>query len=160
MKLTPTRMSMLSALFALTTSFGWSTARLWPRLFGQQPDVPWPAAATMCVLAVTLLVWTLIARKRLQPEKGKPRMHPLVAARTAALAMASSRVGALTAGYYLGFALVAFELRTESHGSKRLLISAVTCLASLAVAAIALWLERLCRIAPPSDGSASVEQTA
>jgi hypothetical protein len=160
MKLVPTRISMLVSLFVLATSFGWSFVRLWPRFFGQQPDVPWLAAATMCVFAATLLVWTLISRRRLQPERGKPRMHSLVAARTAALAMASSRVGALTCGYYLGFALVALTLRPEIHGGQRFAIAVITSIASALVVVIALWLERLCRISPPSDEQGSAEPVA
>jgi hypothetical protein len=154
--LQPTRPAMLASVFVLAASFGWSLLRLWPKWFDSGPAVPWLAAVTMIVLFVTVLLWALIARPRLQPERGKPRLHPLVAARTVALAMAASRVGALAGGFYAGFLVVSLgELGSES-GRQRVFVSASIVVASIGTVVAALWLERMCQIPkPPADGGAT-----
>lgn len=155
MKLEPTRPSMLAALFVLVGAFGWSLLRLWPKWFASSPAVPWLAAITMVVLFLTVLVWALIARPRLQPERGKPRMHPLVAARTLALAMAASRVGTLASGFYFGFLLVSLTDFSSPAGRHRVFVSGVIVLAGFATVVTALWLERMCQLPkPPAESPA------
>ena len=100
--LTPTRISYLLYLAIITTGIGFIVATIWPQIFGQAFATPWLSAITMWLLAMALLVWTLLARKKIKPEKGKPKLDPILAARSAALAMSASRVGALALGFYLG----------------------------------------------------------
>jgi hypothetical protein len=156
MKLERTRISFLVWLGIFSAAFGWSMARLWPHWFLVQLPVPAVNAVTMLLLAATLLIWTLLARKRLQSEKRENRMHPLVAARTAALAMAGSRVGALVFGFYLGLIAVNLQLTRTPDVSQRLFISLLVAIAALVLSATAVWLERLCQIKQPptDDGSA------
>jgi hypothetical protein len=87
---------------------------------------------------------------------GRPRtkpINPIVVARLAALAKASSPVGALFAGGYAGFlGFVATESSRQAHIDTRTAIVGVVC--SVALAAAALWLERVCRVkTPPPDDS-------
>lgn len=159
MRIEPTRPSMLATVFVLAGSFGWSLIRLWARWSESGPSVPWLAAVTMTVLCLALLGWALIARTRLQPEPGKPRLHPLVAARTLALAMASSRVGAIAGGFYLGFLLASLHGLGAPAGRQRVLVSGAIVLASLGTIAIALWIERMCQIPKPPAGTAPGEPT-
>lgn len=134
------------------SAFGWSLAKLWPHWFLVQLPVPVINAATMWFLALTLLIWTLMARKRLQEEKPSNRLHPLVAARTVALAMSGSRVGALVFGFYVGMLIVNLQLTRTPDVSSRLLIIALVTVAALTLAVVAVWLERLCQIKqPPTD---------
>jgi hypothetical protein len=111
------------------------------------------SAIAMVLVFVTLLIWTLMTRARLKPGATLNRLHPIVAARTAALAMSASRVGSLAFGFYVGVFLANIVAGYSSAGTDRIRISVVTAVASLLTAAVALWLERICQIKePPSNG--------
>ena len=148
----PTKISMLAVLAILAAAVGWSFAQLWPTFFGQGMPVSIGSAIAMILVFLTLLTWTLMTRARLKPGATINRLHPIVAARTAALAMSASRVGALAFGFYVGVFLANIAADYSSAGSDRIRISAITSSASLLTAAVALWLERICQIKePPTD---------
>jgi len=148
----PTKISMLAVLAVLAAAVGWSFAQLWPTFFGQGMPVSIGSAIAMILVFLTLLIWTLMTRARLKPGATINRLHPIVAARTAALAMSASRVGALAFGFYVGVFLANVAADYSSAGSDRIRISATTSIASLLTAAVALWLERICQIKePPTD---------
>ena len=79
------------AMAVLAAAVGWSFAQLWPTSFGQGMPVATGSAIAMILVFITLLIWTLMTRARLKPGATLNRLHPLVAARTAALAMSASR---------------------------------------------------------------------
>jgi hypothetical protein len=111
------------------------------------------SAFAMILVFVTLLLWTVMTRARLKPGATLNRLHPIVAARSAALAMAASRVGSLAFGFYVGVLLANIAADYSSAGTDRIRISAATAIASLLTAVVALWLERICRVKePPSKG--------
>ena len=148
-----TKISMLAVLAILAAAVGWSFAQLWPTFFGQGMPVAVGSAIAMILVFVTLLIWTLMTRARLKPGATINRLHPIVAARTAALAMSASRVGSLAFGFYVGVLLSNMVADYSSAGTDRIRISAMTAVASLLTAAVALWLERICQIKePPSNG--------
>jgi hypothetical protein len=148
-----TKISMLVVLAILAAAVGWSFAQLWPTFFGQGMPVAVGSAIAMILVFVTLLIWTLMTRARLKPGATINRLHPIVAARTAALAMSASRVGSLAFGFYVGVLLSNMVADYSSAGTDRIRISAMTAVASLLTAAVALWLERICQIKePPSNG--------
>jgi len=110
------------------------------------------SAIAMILVFVTMLIWTLMTRARLKPGATVNRLHPIVAARTAALAMSASRVGSLAFGFYVGVLLANIAADYSSAGTDRIQISAITAIASVLTAVVALWLERICQIKePPSD---------
>ena len=77
-------------------------------------------------------------------------MPPLLALRTAALALAVSRAGSVVGGFYLGVA-VALSPSWDIAYVRGLIIAAlVAAIGSGLLVAAGLWLERICRI-PPSD---------
>ena len=148
-----TKISMLAVLAILAAAVGWSFAQLWPTFFDQGMPVSVGSAIAMVLVFVTLLIWTLMTRARLKPGATLNRLHPIVAARTAALAMSASRVGSLAFGFYVGVFLANIAADYSSAGADRIQISAVTAIASLLTAVVALWLERICQIKePPSNG--------
>ena len=148
-----TKISMLAVLAILAAAVGWSFAQLWPTFFDQGMPVSVGSAIAMVLVFVTLLIWTLMTRARLKPGATLNRLHPIVAARTAALAMSASRVGSLAFGFYVGVFLANIVAGYSSAGTDRIRISVVTAVASLLTAAVALWLERICQIKePPSNG--------
>jgi len=149
----PTKISMLAVLAILAAAVGWSVAQLWPTFFGQGMPVSIGSAIAMILVFVTMLIWTLMTRARLKPGATVNRLHPIVAARTAALAMSASRVGSLAFGFYVGVLLANVAANYSSAGTDRIRISAVTAVASLLTAAVAIWLERICQIKePPTNG--------
>ncbi|NBU32035.1 MAG: DUF3180 domain-containing protein [Actinobacteria bacterium] len=146
MKLDRTRPSFLVALAVLASALGWSIGRLWPHWFMVQLSVPWINAVTMWFLAITLLAWTLIARPKLQRKKIGPRLPPIVAARTAALAMSTSRVGSLVFGFYTGLLILNLGLTRTSEVGYRISIIGLILVAAAILVITALWLERMCEV--------------
>ena len=144
-----TKIRVLVVLAILSAAVGWSLAQLWPTWFAQGFPVSTGSAVAMILVAISLLVWTLMTRARLNPDSGAKRLHPLVAARTAALAMSASRVGALALGFYAGVLLSNLVAIESAAGSDRIKSAAVTAVASFVTILIALWLERICRIKEP-----------
>ena len=151
-----TKISMLVVLAILAAAVGWSFAQLWPTLFGQGMPVSVGSAIAMILVFVTLLTWTLMTRARLKPDAKVNRLHPIVAARTAALAMSASRVGSLACGFYVGVLLANLAADYSSAGTDRIQVSAVTATASLLTAIVAVWLERICRLKEPPADSDSI----
>lgn len=174
----PTRWLTLAAVAAVGVAVGWVAVLLVDRLAGRILVVPWLAAGALWVLALAVVLWTLLSRPSLvEPRRGgrrgeplpvvtttprgaqqtgtqdpgRPRMPPLVAARTAALAMAASRTGALIGGFYLGILLAIIPVVSTPSGSA----SASAALASVGACAVlvasALWLESMCRLRNDDD---------
>lgn len=152
--MTPTRPTLLLVLALLAAAIGWSCTGLVSTVAGATLPVPWSAAATLTVFAIAIFIWGLLARPRLTGQKGTRPMSPFVAARTAVLAMAASRTGAIVGGFYLGV-LVAFlsDLATQIVQERSWAAGAAVVAAFLLVLA-ALWLERMCRIPQQPKGAA------
>ena len=148
--MTPTRIRLLLALALVAGALGWGVMTISEGRSGRVVPVPWAAAATMWLLAIALGVWTLLARPRLLRHPGHRPLSPFVAARTAALAMAASRTGSLVGGFYLGMGVGALPSRSTPAGSTTLWAALTCAVGSVALVAVALWLEHLCRL--PSDG--------
>jgi hypothetical protein len=149
-----TKISTLFVLAILAASVGWSFAQLWPTFFGQGMPVSAGSAIAMILVFISLLIWTLMTRARLKPGATLNRLHPIVAARTAALAMSASRVGSLACGFYVGVLLANVAADYSSAATDRIKISAITAVASLLTAIVAVWLERICQITePPAEGN-------
>jgi hypothetical protein len=147
----PTPISLLATLAVLAATAGWAGVRLLDGLAGRSVQVPVSAPATLAVFALSLLMWALLARPRLQRRPGTKPLNPIVAARTAALAMAASRTGALVLGAYLGSAMGLLPRWNTGGGRDSVLASLITATCAAAVVGIALWLERLCRVRDGDD---------
>lgn len=163
----PTRIRLLLILALIAAAVGWSLVAVIQGQSGRTLPVPWLAAITMWVLALALALWAFTSRPRLLRRPGARPMPPLVAARTAALAMAASRTGALICGLYAGVSLGALSIVTAREtpaGSSTLFAALTTCIGALALTVVALWLERICRLpqdpGDDSGGSASGNQSA
>ncbi|MEI2785666.1 MAG: DUF3180 domain-containing protein [Candidatus Nanopelagicales bacterium] len=145
--MTPTSLRLLFTLAAVSAVGGWVIADLVDRFAGRGMPVPWTAPATLAILALALLFWALGMRRKLRDGQ----VDPFVATRTAALAMAASRTGAIAAGVYAGF-LVWFVGQWWIEAARaRGIASAIAVVTAVLVVAAALWLERICRIKDGSD---------
>lgn len=147
----PTKVRVLVLLAVLAATLGWVAVSLVHGQSGRMLPVPWLAAATMWTLAVALGIWALLSRPRLARRPGTRPMPPIVAARTAALAMAASRTGSLVAGFYLGAAIGAFPGRATPAGQDTLWASLGAASGSLVLVGVALWLEHICRLPVDHD---------
>ena len=149
-----TRIRLLIVLAAIAAVLGYAAVTIIAGQSGRVLQVPWLAAATLWVVALAMMMWALLSRPRLQRKPGAKTMPPLMAARTAALAMAASRAGALVTGFYAGVALASLPHFDTPAGMTTTWASAGSAVGALALVAAALWLEYLCRL-PLDDDRAS-----
>lgn len=150
-QVTPTRPRLLVLIAVVCGVVGWVIATIADSVLSRYLPVPWSAAAAMWMLAAGLLMWTVIVRPRLAGRPGTTPLPSLVAARTAALALAASRVGVGVAGFYAGVLLVFLADVPIPAAQSGAWTSGVTAVGGLAIMAVALWLEHLCRIRGDED---------
>jgi hypothetical protein len=121
-------------------------------LYGELPPLPTFAGVTLLVLAIVEGVLGASLRTRIRnPREGRP-LQPLTAARAVALAKASSLLGAIMLGAWLGLLAYVLPRRDEITAAGDDVPSAVvgvTCSALLIAAA--LWLEWCCRTPRDQD---------
>lgn len=114
------------------------------------PAVPWSLPVVLGLVAAGMLAATLSFRSRLRGAPGSRPYDPLHAARMVVLAKACAHGGALIAGGYGGLA-VALLLRSTSAARRTDAgFSGAAALAAVALVAVGLFLERVCRL-PPDD---------
>ncbi|MFZ1362733.1 MAG: DUF3180 domain-containing protein [Candidatus Nanopelagicales bacterium] len=149
--MTPTRWRLIVTLAVVAAVLGWVVANLYELVAGRTLPVPILAAIFLVAIAVVLFIWTVLMRQRLRLKTGQEPVDPFVAARSAALAMASSRTGALVGGFYAGVAIEMLTLSDTEYGLERLWISITCVAASAALVFVAMWLETICRIKEEDD---------
>lgn len=112
---------------------------------------------TFAIVDLLILGWVIAISPRLPKVAKKDKqavitlsnkpLPPLAAARTAAFALAGTRVGSLLAGGYFGLALVDLQnlhaVAYSDHAKRSLLTSFL----AIALIGISIWLERKC--SPP-----------
>jgi len=167
-----TSIAWLIALALIGVAIGWVLVRIVDATVGRILGVPTLASLGLWALAIGVFLWAVISRPRLvhpddrgrgrrpgsspayvatgDPQasrRGHPeRMPPLLAARTAALAMAASRTGAVIGGFYLGiFAALVGVISTPS-GSDSATASLIAVGACVVLVGSAIWLESMCRL--------------
>ena len=152
----PTRLPLLLAVAVVTAAVGWGVVQVVDAWLGRLVPVPWLAPAALWLLAGAVAWWAVTSRPRLQGRPGSKPMPPLVAARTAALGMAGSRIGALVMGFYAGIAIGMMPSVGTPTGLQTFWAATLAALAALGLVSASLWLEHLCRLpVGPSDGSPS-----
>ena len=149
--LRPTKVSTL-IFFALgTAAVAWVVMG---RFFGAIPDLTWLAGLTLAGLAVVEAVTAHNTRARIEHRPRAGAVHPLLVARLAVLAKASSLAGAIFAGAYGGIAAWALSERGRLNVADANLPPSIGGLVgALALVAAALLLERACRVPNPPDDS-------
>jgi hypothetical protein len=110
------------------------------------PPLPRLAGASLLVLAVIELVFAQSLRSRLSGRSGTKPVPALVAARAVALAKASSLLGAIMTGAWLGVLVYVLPKRAQLITGPGDTDSALVGIVSaLALIAAGLWLEHSCR---------------
>lgn len=149
--MTPTRPTVLAVLAVLASTLGWSVAQVFDSVVGRTLPVPWSAPVTLGVLALGILLWAIGLRPRLLRREGARPVSPFLAARTAALAMAASRTGAIVGGFYAGVAVALLADLQNPVAAQRAWAAGAAVLGGLLVVLAALWLEHICRLPGDDD---------
>lgn len=128
---------------------GWFVARIVFVGRGEVASVPFSAAGVLAAAGVGLIYTAIRTRARLEHKPGTKPLPPLVGARLAALGLAASRVGAVVAGGYAGYALfLVADLGTPYR--KEVAVRCGLCVLGAVVLVVgALLLERALRL--PED---------
>ncbi len=153
--MTPTPMRTLAKIAFAALAAGWALVALVDLLAQRLLQVPWAAVGALALMAVSLLAWTLLARPRLLGKPGRAPLDPIVATRSAALALAASRAGSAVLGFYAGVALGLMPAWDTPAGRDYALAAGGCALASLLLVGAALWLESLCRLRGGDDEDAA-----
>jgi hypothetical protein len=146
----PTRLRLLALIAIVCAAVAWSAAAVVDSVAGRYLPLPATASGAIWLLAVAVGMWGWIIRPRLLRRPGHEPLPPIVAARTAALALAGSRVGAGVVGCYGGVALFLLPDRSVAAAQSGLIVCGLTVVGAAALVAVSLWLEQMCRI--PDDG--------
>jgi len=173
---TPTRKRLLAAIAGIAVLCGITAARAYLSFTTMFLSVRVTTPVAMAVMCLALLWWTLLVRRRLlhiarakheaaktgtQFRMQEKPLEPIVAARTVALAFASSRVGAYVCGFYLGVALTYLGHLTVIDVRWSLGLALATALFAFLLVVVALWLERSCQLpGPPAPSGADTVGSA
>lgn len=138
-------------LAVLAAAIGFASVGLWDSVFGRTLPVPLMSSITLFLLAVAIFFWAITIRSRFLGKEGTKPVDPFTAARTAALAMAASRTGALVAGFYLGTAIAFTGKLYLPLGQERFLFALLAAAAAILVVLASVWLEYICRLPGDDD---------
>ncbi|WP_408630998.1 DUF3180 domain-containing protein [Micromonospora inositola] len=114
------------------------------------PRLPWLPVVTLAALAVLEGYAAINTRGRIDRKPGRDPVNALMVARFVVLAKASALAAAIFAGFYAGLTGWLLVERTRAATEDRPAAGAGL-LASLALVAAALWLERSCRVPEKDD---------
>jgi Protein of unknown function (DUF3180) len=143
----PTSISVLIVAGLVAAAVGWLLLSFF---YNDWPPPPWLPVIVIAVLAISEGILAQNTAARIQRKPGAPRVEPLAVARYAVLAKASSLAGALYTGYCAGLlAFYAFEPTKFAREAVPAVAGGV--IASVALIAAALWLERSCRVPDEPD---------
>ncbi len=139
----PTRISTLVVAVLAAAAATWLLISSF--YYSGLPPLPWLPVVTLAGLAVLEAYAAVNTRGRIDRRPGRDPVNPLLVARFVVLAKASALVGAIFAGAYAGLVGWLLVQSTRAAGSDR--PAAIAGLvASVALVAAALWLERSCRV--------------
>lgn len=139
----PTRISTLVVAGLAAAAAAWLLISSF--YYSGIPRLPWLPVVTLAGLAVLEGYAAVNTRGRIERRPGRPAVNPLMVARFVVLAKASSLAGAIFAGFYAGLTAWLFVESTRAATEDRVPAGAGL-VASLALVAAALWLERSCRV--------------
>ncbi len=141
--LAATRLRDLALVGAVTALIGWLAVRQW---YGDIPPLRWFVPLSLALLAAAEAIAATQLRARIRYRPGTRPVHPLVAARSLALAKASALVGAGMVGLWVGLLLFTVpRLSYLAAAGDDTRVGVLGVVASLSLVGSALWLEYSCR---------------
>lgn len=146
---TATRLRDLAAIAVVAAALTWLAVR---QYYGDLPRLHWFVPLSLALLASVEAVSGTQLRARIRRRPGTEPVHPLVAARSVALAKASAIVGAAMLGVWAGVLIYTVRrlgyLAAAGDDTRTAVIGVV---AATALVGAALWLEFCCRTPKPPD---------
>ncbi|TCO57993.1 DUF3180 domain-containing protein [Actinocrispum wychmicini] len=119
--------------------------------YGSLPPLPTLAGVTLVVVAAIDVVLAVSLRARIRRKSGRP-VEALTAARAVALAKASSLLGAIMLGAWVGVLAYVFPKRSDIVAAANDTTSSIIgALCAAALIAAGLWLEHCCRTPDDPD---------
>jgi hypothetical protein len=152
---TLTKWTTLALLTAGALALVWTALRMLVMRGSALPSPAWPVIVVIALLAIGVVAaaWPI---RQWNAGRRDRAINPLRAARTVALAKASSLTGALMTGVWGAFAIVTLPRLEFAAQPGRAVAVALAVLASLALLVAGVLAERWCRIPPEDDGSEGV----
>jgi len=150
--------NVLSFIF-IAAIFGFLIPSIYVNITSTYIPVSKNTVIALLLLNLSLLYWIVIFKNRLKDAREKTKdilkrkspPHPLVAARTVALAFAGSRAASLILGFYLGAILNFLPNLVLSPIRSRISVSLAIIALSAVLLGLSLWLEKICRIKDSDD---------
>lgn len=119
--------------------------------YGSLPPLPTLAGLTLVVIAIIDLILAFSLRSRIRGKGSRP-VEALTAARAVALAKASSLLGAIMLGAWVGVFAYVFPKRSDIVAAANDTTSAIIgALCAAVLIAAGLWLEHCCRTPDDPD---------
>jgi hypothetical protein len=139
----PTHLAVIAATVIAAAVVTWAVVRF---LYTSLPLLPWTMVPSLLLLALGELYTALVTRARIQHKPGTKPVEPLIAARLAALAKASSHAAAVLAGIFGGIVIYLTSSLDKPTPRRDFFVSVGTVLAAFALIAAAMFLEYACRV--------------
>ncbi|MFL6241058.1 MAG: DUF3180 domain-containing protein [Actinomycetes bacterium] len=151
----PTRLGVLVAWALVAGAVSYLVIR---EVYASLPRLPTLAPASLGLIALVEGILAFGTRNRLLGRPGTRPVEPILVARYAALAKASSIVGALALGAYAGVLVYVLPLRDAAQPRDDAIVAGFGAAAGLALVITAYALERVCRVKPPRDSPPQPDQ--
>ena len=155
----PTTLKNILRFIFLAAIVGYFLPNIYENITATYMPVSSNTVIALLLLNISLFYWIVIFKNRLKDareknkdlSKRKSPPHPLVAARTVALAFAGSRAASLMLGFYLGAILNFLPNLELSPIRSRISVSLAIIALSDVLLGLSLWLEKICRIKDSDD---------
>jgi Protein of unknown function (DUF3180) len=128
---------------------GWFLHWTTDRGTGTPPTVSW--AQPLALLLVAAILWGTALSTRRTVHQRPRRLSPHQAVNRLVLARACAYVGALAAGFYVGYAVSWLGVQSSVLADQRVFRSACAGVAGILIVVGGLLLERACRVPPEDD---------
>jgi hypothetical protein len=139
----------LCIVAALGLVVGWVFHRVSYTSTGLPPQVPWAQPLALFLVAAILVGTAWTTRRTITQHPG--RLSPHQAVNRLVLARACAYVGALAAGFYIGYAVSWLGVTSSDLAGQRAFRAAAAGVAGILVVIGGLLLERACRVPPEDD---------
>jgi len=139
----------LCIVAALGLVAGWVFHRVSDTSTGLPPQVPWAQPLALSLVAAILVGTAWTTRRTITQHPG--RLSPHQAVNRLVLARACAYVGALAAGFYIGYAVSWLGVTSSDLAGQRAFRAAAAGVAGILVVIGGLLLERACRVPPEDD---------
>jgi hypothetical protein len=139
----------LCIVAALGLVVGWVFHRVSDTSTGLPPQVPWAQPLALFLVAAILVGTAWTTRRTITQHPG--RLSPHQAVHRLVLARACAYVGALAAGFYIGYAVSWLGVTSSDLAGQRAFRAAAAGVAGILVVIGGLLLERACRVPPEDD---------